>query len=120
MDLLSDSLKRQFFCGAILHSSKEVTLVFDEPDVLAFPSYPKALGEMIGADRSNQFFLTTHNPYFLTGLVEKTPAENLAVFVCSRAKEGSTGAKLLSQEETAKIVELGAKVFFNLDDFVAS
>ncbi len=33
---------------------------------------------MIGADRSNQFFLTTHNPYFLTGIVEKTPAEDLA------------------------------------------
>jgi len=120
LDLLSDSLKRQFFYGAILHSSEEVTLVFDEPDVFAFPPYPKALGEMIGADRSNQFFLTTHNPYFLTGLVEKTPAEHLALFVCYRDKEGGTGAKLLSQEDIAKIVELGASVFFNLDDFIGS
>jgi hypothetical protein len=120
LDLLSDSLKRQFFYGAILHSSEEVTLVFDEPDVFAFPPYPKALGEMIGADRSNQFFLTTHNPYFLAGLVEKTPAEHLALFVCYRDKEGATGARLLSHEDTAKVVELGASVFFNLDDFIGS
>ncbi|MEW6248345.1 MAG: AAA family ATPase [Nitrospirota bacterium] len=120
LDLLSDSLKRQFFYGAILQSSEEVTLVFDEPDVFAFPPYPKALGEMIGADRSNQFFLTTHNPYFLTGIVEKTPAEDLAIFVCYRDKEGGTGAKLLTQEDTAKVVVLGASVFFNLDDFIGS
>lgn len=120
LDLLSDSLKRQFFYGAILQSSEEVTLVFDEPDVFAFPPYPKALGEMIGADRSNQFFLTTHNPYFLAGIVGKTAAENLALFVCYRDKEGSTAAKLLTQEDTAKVVELGASVFFNLEDFVGS
>jgi len=120
LDLLSDSLKRQFFYGAILHSSENVTLVFDEPDVFAFPPYPTALGEMIGADRSNQFFLTTHNPYFLAGIVGKTSVDNLALFVCYRDKEGSTGAKLLSQEDTAKVVELGASVFFNLEDFFES
>lgn len=118
LDLLSDSLKRQFFYSSILRSSDNVTLVFDEPDVFAFPPYPKALGEMIGADPSNQFFLTTHNPYLLTGIVQKTPIKDLALFVCYRDEEGSTLTKLLSPEDVSKVVELGASVFFNLDNFI--
>ncbi len=120
LDLLSDSLKRQFFYGAILHSSQNVTLVLDEPDVFAFPPYPKALGEMVGADLSNQFFVTTHNPYFLAGIVEKTPADSLALFVCDRDEEGNTRVRLLSSDDVSRVVELGASVFFNLGEFVAS
>jgi len=120
LDLLSDSLKRQFFYGAILQSSDDVTLVFDEPDVFAFPPFPKALGEMIGADLSNQFFLTTHNPYLLAGIVQKTRAENLALFVCYRDEDGTTRTRLLSSDDVSKVVELGASVFFNLDDFVVA
>jgi hypothetical protein len=119
LDLLSDSLKRFFFYSAILLTSENATLVLDEPDVFAFPPYPKTLGEMIGADRSNQFFLTTHNPYFLSGVVAKTPAEDLALFVCSRDSEGSTAAKLLSAEDVSRVIEQGASVFFNLNDFLS-
>jgi hypothetical protein len=117
LDLLSDSLKRFFFYSAILITSENATLVFDEPDVFAFPPYPKTLGEMIAGDESNQFFLTTHNPYFLAGIVEKTPADKLAVFVAFRDAEGATGLKLLSEEENSRVIEQGANVFFHLDDF---
>jgi predicted ATPase len=120
LDLLSDSLKRLLFYGAILLTSENATLALDEPDVFAFPPYPKTLGEMIGADRSNQFFLTTHNPYFLAGIVGKTPVEDLALFVCHRDSDGSTLAKLLSPEDVARVIEQGASVFFNLTEFVGS
>jgi hypothetical protein len=119
LDLLSDSLKRLFFYGAILKTSENAVLVLDEPDVFAFPPYPKTLGEMIGADTSNQFFLTTHNPYFLAGLTAKTRIEDLAIFVCHRDAEGATSATMLSPEAVARVIELGASVFFNLDDFVS-
>jgi hypothetical protein len=119
LDLLSDSLKRLFFYGSILKTSENAVLVLDEPDVFAFPPYPKSLGEMIGADQSNQLFLTTHNPYFLAGLMAKTRVEDLAVFVCYRDTEGATATKLLSAEALARMMELGASVFFNLDDFVS-
>ena len=120
LDLLSDSLKRLFFYGAIILTSENATLVFDEPDVFAFPPYPKTLGEMIGGDESNQFFLTTHNPYFLAGIIEKTATDNLALFVCFRDQDGSTAAKLLAPEEVSHVVEQGANVFFNLDEFLKS
>jgi hypothetical protein len=118
LDLLSDSLKRLFFYGAILLTSEDATLVLDEPDVFAFPPYPKTLGEMIADDASNQFFLTTHNPYFLAAIAEKTPAAHLALFVCFRREDGSTGARRLEESEVARVIELGSSVFFNLDEFV--
>ncbi len=118
LDLLSDSLKRLFFYGAILLTSEDATLVLDEPDVFAFPPYPKTLGEMIADDASNQFFLTTHNPYFLAAIAEKTPAAHLALFVCFRREDGSTGARRLEESEVARVIELGSSVFFNLDELV--
>jgi len=119
IEMLSDSLKRYFFYGAILVTSKDAVLVLDEPDVYAFPPYPKLLGEMIAGDETNQFFLTTHNPYFLTGVVQKTPAASLALFVCHRQPDGSTAAKQLTTEEIQTVIEQGASVFFNLDSFVS-
>lgn len=74
---------------------------------------------MIGADQSNQFFLTTHNPYFLAGLMAKTRVEDLAVVVCYRDAEGATATKLLLPDALARMMELGASVFFNLDDLVS-
>jgi hypothetical protein len=114
LDLLSDSLKRLFFYSAILLTSTEAALVLDEPDVFAFPPYPKTLGEMIGGDTSNQFFLTTHNPYFLTAIVEKTPVDQLAVYVCDRDPERGTSARLLQADDLSQVVEQGASIFFNL------
>lgn len=118
LDLLSDSLKRLFFYGAILLSTEGATLVFDEPDVYAFPPYPKTLGEMIARDQTNQFFLTTHNPYFLAAIVEKTPAKDLALFVCDRDPEQGTRVRSLTTEEIEQVIDQGASVFFNLNDYI--
>lgn len=116
LESLSDSLRRLFFYSTIIRTSQNAALVFDEPDVYAFPPYPKTLGDMIADDRSNQYFLGTHNPYFLASLVEKTPADELAVFVCSRDDQGATHATLVPREKLPLIVEHGASVFFNLDE----
>ncbi len=119
LDLLSDSLKRFFFYAAVLLTSENATLVFDEPDVFAFPPYPKTLGEMIGQDETNQFFVTTHNPYFLAGVLAKTKLDDLALFVCHRDDNGDTAARLLDAEQVAEAIEQDADVFFNLDAFVS-
>ncbi len=116
LNVVSDSLKRYFFYGAILLTSRDAVVVLDEPDVFAFPPYPKLLGEMIAKDTSgNQFFVTTHNPYFLAGIVEKTPTEELAIFVCYRDEQGTSKVTLLGQRAVTQVIEQGASVFFNLD-----
>jgi hypothetical protein len=119
LDVVSDTLKRLFFYGAVLLTSSDATIVLDEPDVWAFPPYPKTLGEMIAADESNQFFLTTHNPYFLSAVVEKTPVDRLALFVCHRV-EGATAVKRLDSTAISRVIEHGASVFFNLDEFLGT
>lgn len=120
LDLLSDSVKRFFFYGSILLTTRDAELVLDEPDVYAFPPYPKKLGEMIAADDSNQFFLTTHNPYLLTSLAEKTPADQLGIFIASRDEQGATALTRLTPVQVSEVIEQGAAVFFNLSDFVPS
>lgn len=118
IDLLSDSLKRLLFYSTIVRTSSNSTLLFDEPDVFAFPPYPKTLGDLIADDDANQFFLSTHNPYFLGSLVEKTPADHLSVFVCSRDEGGSTTAQAVPQDRMSLIVEHGASVFFDLAELL--
>ncbi len=118
LEMLSDSLKRFFFYGAILVTSKDAVLILDEPDVYAFPPYPKLLGEMIATDDTNQFFLTTHNPYFLHGIVQKAPVDSLALFVCYRHPDGGSAVRQLTTAEIQKVIEQGSSVFFNLDAFV--
>jgi len=73
---------------------------------------------MIANDASNQLFLTTHNPYFLAGIVEKTPADRLADFVCYRDPEGGTATQLLTPSDVSRVIEYGSSVFFNLDEFL--
>lgn len=117
LELLSDSIKRFFFFGAILLTSESAVLVFDEPDVQAFPPYPKELGRMMAEDETNQFFLTTHNPYLLAELAEKTPKQDLAIFVCRRDPVRGTEAHRLNESEVQQVIDWGASTFFNLDKF---
>ena len=117
IELLSDSIKRFFFFGSILLTSTNAVLVFDEPDVQAFPPYPKELGRLIAEDQQNQFFLTTHNPYILSELVEKTPTQDLAIFVCRRRAEHGTELHMLDDSQVKQIIDWGSDTFFNLTQF---
>ena len=76
--------------------------------------------EMIARNRSNQFFLTTHNPYFLAALAEKTPGVDLNIFICYRGGESGTQVRLLTRKEVSGLIEQGAAVFFNLKDYAKS
>jgi len=41
-------------------------------------------------NHSNQFFITTHNPYFLAGIAEKTRSTDLNILVCYRDDDSGT------------------------------
>ena len=64
-----------------IESNQNSTLVFEEPESQAFPYYTKYLGERIGCDKSNQYFIATHNPYLISAILEKTPKIDANVFV---------------------------------------
>jgi len=113
-ELESDTLRRLIFFVAAMESNEGAVVTMEEPEAHAFPTYTKYLAERVARDRRNQYFITTHNPYLLLSLVEKTPVEDLAVYITYLAN-GETRVKLLNEDELADLMDMASAVFFNLD-----
>jgi len=114
--LASDTLQRMVFYLAAILSNRESVLVLEEPESKAFPYYTKQLAEMIALDdRQNQYFVSTHNPYFLLPLLEKCPKGEIAITI-THYEDYETKTKLLSQEQMEEMTEID--VFSNLDRFL--
>jgi len=113
---ISETLQRIVFFKAVLETSSDAVLILDEPEANTFPFYTKYLAERIALDVSNQFFLTTHNPYVLTSLIEKTAASDLAVFI-TRMRNYRTEFLLASDAQLREMLTLTMDVFLDLDRF---
>jgi AAA domain, putative AbiEii toxin, Type IV TA system/AAA ATPase domain len=111
---ISETLRRVAFLMAVLETNGQATLLLDEPEANTFPFYTKCLAERMAHDATNQFFITTHNPYLLTSLVEKTPAKDLAVYV-TRLDQFETKVSQISEDRLSDLLEYNSDVFFNLD-----
>jgi len=116
--LSSDTIQRLIFYLAAIHSNKNSIVTFEEPEAHAFPYYTKYLAETIALDKNNnQYFIATHNPYFLTSILEKTPKKEVAIFATSLVKY-QTKAKPLTAKQKEEILDLGSAVFFNIKNFL--
>lgn len=114
---ISETLRRVVFFMAILETNENSTLLLDEPESNTFPFYTTYLAERIALDETNQFFMTTHNPYILSSVVGKTPVKDLAVFVASM--DGfCTKLKPVSVDGLSRILDYGPDAFLNLDKLV--
>ena len=78
---ISETLQRLIFYSIAIKSNQNSVLIFDEPDSNMFPFYIKEFAERIADNETNQFFISTHNPYFLGSVLEKTAIEDIAVFI---------------------------------------
>lgn len=112
----SDTLRRLIFYLAALETNKNSVLLFEEPESFAFPYYTKFLAERIAFDETNQFFITTHNPYLLLPLLEKAHKEDISIFVTSY-EDHQTEVKALSDNDMEELLSMDASLFFNLDRF---
>ena len=79
--ITSDTLKRMIFYRIAMESNNDSTLVFEEPEVHSFPDYLTILGESIGMDKTNQYFIVTHSPYLLLSILEKAMKNSVNVFI---------------------------------------
>jgi hypothetical protein len=114
---VSETLRRAVFLMAVLETNNDATLLLDEPESNTFPFYTKYFAERIALDSSNQYFLTTHNPYLLSSVVEKTPVEALNVFVTTL--EGfETKLKRVPDQKLQDLLDLDSAAFFNLPRLV--
>jgi hypothetical protein len=114
--LSSDTLQRVVFYTLAIETNKQSTLVFEEPEAHAFPYFTKHLGERIALDENkNQYFIATHNPYLLSAVVEKAPADDVAVFV-TYYRDYETRVKLLDKESLSRLFE--ADPFLGIEQFI--
>lgn len=113
---VADTLQRVLFYTAVIDSNNDSTILLDEPDVYLFPKYTKHLAERIAKYNTNQFFFTTHNPYFLQTLAEKTPEEDLRIFL-TYFEDYQTKFKQLNSDEILSLRDEDTSVFFNLEKF---
>ena len=115
---ISETLQRLIFYSVAIKSNQNSVLIFDEPDSNMFPFYIKDFAERIANDETNQFFISTHNPYFLGSLLEKTAKNEIAVFI-DKMKDYQTSLTLCSNKQTEELISLGIGSFFNLDNITA-
>jgi AAA15 family ATPase/GTPase len=112
---VSDTLQRMVFYECAILSNNDSVLVFEEPEAHAFPFYTKQLAELIALDNDNQYFISTHNPYFLGPVIEKSKKEAVSINIVYY-EDYQTKLKQLSSEEIEEIMEID--VFSNLDRYL--
>lgn len=115
--LVSDTLRRIVFHHVAIETNHDSIIIFEEPEAHAFPYYTKFLAERIALDSSNQYFISTHNPYFLISVLEKAPKDDVGIFIASLT-DSVTQIKAVSPEAYSEILDLDASVFFNLERFL--
>ncbi len=115
--LISDTFQRLIFYITAILSNKDSILVFEEPESHTFPYYTKFLAETTALDdNDNQFFVSTHNPYFLFSILEKSKKEDVAIFIVYM-ENFETKVRKLTQQEIEEAMNIGLDFFFNLDRF---
>lgn len=116
---VSETLRRVVFYLAVLETNKDAVLLLDEPEAKTFPFYTTYIAERIALDESNQFFITTHNPYLLSSIVSKAPKSDVAVFV-TYMENFETKIKTITGDRLSEILDLNSDVFFNLKRLLAA
>ena len=116
--LASDTWQRMTFYTAALMTNRDSVLIFEEPEAHSFPNETKLLAEQIALDENNnQYFIVTHNPYFLMPLLSKAPKDEIAInIVYKNESEYGTQVRPLATEELPELFELN--IFANLERYL--
>ena len=115
---ISETIQRVIFYNMAIKSNKEAILLLDEPDSNTFPFYTKFLGERIALDENNQFFISTHNPYLLLSLIEKSLVSSINVCLVEM-KDYQTKVTVLTEKQVSTVLDLNSDIFFNFPNLRA-
>lgn len=116
-ELIADTYQRLIYNVAAIESNSDSILLFEEPESHSFPPYIQKLCDKISESVTNQFFITTHSPYFINHfLEEKELWPEISIF--NVYYEGfQTKFKKLTDNDINRIWGSGTDVFFNLRNF---
>lgn len=114
---LADSLQRLIFYKSAIESNSNKVICFEEPEAHTFPPYISSVVNDIIDSKSNQFFITTHSPYVVSSLLERT-GDDLAIYVVDM-KDNITIVNRLSDEQLQSASDNGIDMFFNIEAYTA-
>lgn len=113
---VSETLQMSTFYTAAMETNRNAVIVLEEPEAHSFPGETKILAEQIAMDENdNQYFIVTHNPYFLMPLFSKAIKEDLAINIVY-VEDYRTNVRSLKDEEFSELFELD--IFANLARFI--
>ncbi len=113
----SDTYRHIAFFAIAVASQTNATLIFEEPEAHTFPYYTKYLAEQIWLDKTNQYFIVTHNQYLLSTLIEKVRKEDLALFIVTK----ECGETCITPMDAEKISDMICNdPFFDLERFLGN
>jgi len=116
LNLVPDTFQRYIFHLAAIFSNRDSVLLFEEPESHSYGSYIYELAQHILNDEGeNQYFITTHNPYFLTPMLQE--GKDVALFV-TWFEDYQTHARRLTEEEISGVLNYGMDIFLNLKHFI--
>ena len=116
--LASESQQRLVFYTAAIDTNGGAALLFEEPETHSFPDDIHYLAEVIERDENgNQYFVTTHSPYFLLTLLHKTPADQILLHLVYSSKH-QTRVRSLQPDDLNELREWGGDIFANLGWFL--
>lgn len=114
---IAETFHQLFLLLGAIETNKDSVLIFEEPETHMFPKYAKYIAEMMVNDYgNNQYFISTHNPYFLLSMIEKAKKEDISVFAVSYQKY-KTVVNKLTAKDIQNILE-AEDPFFNIDKYL--
>ena len=114
---ISETLQRVIFYAMAIKSNQDAEILLDEPESNTFPFYTKFIAESIALDETNQYFITTHNPYLLLSLIEKSKSNDLNVCIV-QMKNYETHVSVLTPDQISKVLDFNSDVFFNFNQIL--
>ena len=115
---LSDTIKRIIFFYAAIETNKDSLILLEEPEANTFPFYTQDLANRIHLDDSNQYFIVTHNPYFLETLIQKVPLDKIQINICYVKNFETSIKQITTDHEITDMIDMASSVFFNFDHFI--
>lgn len=109
---ISETIKRYVFLYTAVRTNQNAVLLLDEPEQNTFPFYTAHIAEIMAREVTNQYFITTHNQYLLSALLDKAPAEQIQVLATFR-KDKETVVRPVPYEELEELMKYD--LFLNLD-----
>jgi hypothetical protein len=76
---LPETLQRFIFYLTATYHNMEMVVAIDDLDPI-YPAFSACIARAIAANRFNQYFISTHDPFFLINLVAIVPRDDLNVF----------------------------------------